>query len=88
VGTLLPIFAKEDPYYKGKEDEWENWENAYLPEDEEELRKMNIPKVPLLLYFPYYTPRRSPSKNSAGLDHRESGRDRGPGFSLPMGIGV
>jgi hypothetical protein len=53
VGTLLPIFAKEDPYYKGKEDEWENWENAYLPEDEEELRKMNIPKVPLLLYFPH-----------------------------------
>jgi hypothetical protein len=53
VGTLLPIFAKEDPYYKGKEDEWENWENAYLPEDEEELRKMNIPRVPLLLDFPH-----------------------------------
>ena len=57
VGTLLPIFAKEDPYYKGKEDEWENWENAYLPGDEESLRKMNIPKVPLLLYFPHITRR-------------------------------
>lgn len=57
MGTLLPIFAKEDPYYKGKEDEWENWENAYLPEDEEELRKMNIPRVPLLLDFPHITRR-------------------------------
>jgi hypothetical protein len=57
VGTLLPIFAKEDPYYKGKEDEWENWENAYLPEDEEELRKMNTPRVPLLLDFPHITRR-------------------------------
>ena len=50
-------YAKEDPYYKGKEDEWENWENAYLPGDEEDLRKMNIPKVPLLLYFPHITRR-------------------------------
>ena len=57
MGTLLPIFAKEDPYYKGKEDEWENWENAYLPEDEEELRKMNTPRVPLLLDFPHITRR-------------------------------
>jgi hypothetical protein len=50
-------YAKEDPYYKGREDEWENWENAYLPGDEEDLGKMNIPKVPLLLYFPHITRR-------------------------------
>jgi hypothetical protein len=47
-------YAKEDPYYKGKEDAWEN---AYLPGDEEELRRMNIPKMPLLLYFPHITRR-------------------------------
>jgi len=50
-------YAKEDPYYKGKEDEWEQWERAYLPGDEESLRKMDIPKVPLLLYFPHITRR-------------------------------
>ena len=47
-------YAKEDPYYKGKEGDWEH---AYLPGDEEELRKMNIPKVPLLLDFPHITRR-------------------------------
>jgi FRG domain len=49
-------YAKEDPYYKvkGKEDEWEH---AYLPGDEEDLQKMNIPRVPLLLYFPHITRR-------------------------------
>jgi hypothetical protein len=50
-------YAKEDPYYKGKEDEWEQWERAYLPGDEESLRKMDMPKVPLLLYFPHITRR-------------------------------
>jgi hypothetical protein len=47
-------YAKEDQDYKGKEDQWEH---AYLPTDEEDRRKMNIPKVPLLLYFPHITRR-------------------------------
>jgi hypothetical protein len=47
-------YANEDPEYKGKEDEWEH---AYLPGDEESLRKMNIPNVPLLLDFPHITRR-------------------------------
>ena len=33
------------------------WERAYLPGDEESLRKINIPKVPLLLDFPHITRR-------------------------------
>jgi hypothetical protein len=47
-------YAKEDPNFKGKEGEWEH---AYLPGDKDDLRKMNIPKVPLVLYFPHITRR-------------------------------
>jgi len=47
-------YTKRDPYYRDKEDAWEN---AYLPADEEDLRKMNIPKVPVLLRFRHITRR-------------------------------
>jgi hypothetical protein len=45
-------YAKDDPYYKGKEGEWEDWENAYLPGDKESLQKMNIPRCRCSCTFP------------------------------------
>src|SRR5258708_7992428 len=49
-------FAESDSYYKYKGDESE-WKYAYLPANEEELAKVDLPNVPLLLEFSHITRR-------------------------------
>jgi hypothetical protein len=48
------VYVENHPSYKSKEDEWEY---AYLPGDDDDLRELSVPKVPLLLEFPHITRR-------------------------------
>ena len=47
-------YIEKHPYHKSREDEWEY---AYLPGDEEDLKELPVPVVPLLLDFPHITRR-------------------------------
>jgi hypothetical protein len=47
-------YARQDPFYKGREAEWEH---AYLPGDKTDLIRVRMPKAPLLLEFPHITRR-------------------------------
>ena len=47
-------YIEKHPFHKSREDEWEY---AYLPSDEEDLKELPIPKVPLPLHFPHITRR-------------------------------
>ncbi len=47
-------YVENHPFHKSREDEWEY---AYLPSDEEDLKELPIPGVPLLLHFPHITRR-------------------------------
>ncbi len=47
-------YIENHPFHKSREDEWEY---AYLPSDEEDLKELPIPGVPLLLHFPHITRR-------------------------------
>lgn len=47
-------YVAKHPSYDLKEDEWED---AYLPADEEDLTEMNVPRLPLVLDFPLITRR-------------------------------
>lgn len=49
-------FAESDSYFKYKGVETE-WEYAYLPGDEADLEKVDVPNVPLLLEFSHITRR-------------------------------
>ena len=48
------VYVENHPSYKSKED---GWEYAYLPGDDDDLRELSVPKVPLLLEFPHITRR-------------------------------
>jgi hypothetical protein len=48
------VYAAKDPFYKGREDEWEH---AYLPGDKDDFIQVRMPKAPLLLEFPHITRR-------------------------------
>ena len=47
-------YVSKHPSYALKKDEWED---AYLPADEEDLAEMNVPRPPLVLDFPLITRR-------------------------------
>ena len=47
-------YVKKHPYHKSREDEWEY---AYLPGDEDDLKELPVPVAPLLLDFPHITRR-------------------------------
>ena len=47
-------YVEKHPFHKSREDDWEY---AYLPGDEDELKELPIPGVPLLLDFPHITRR-------------------------------
>jgi len=51
---LWKTYAKKDPFYEGREDEWEH---AYLPADKKQLSRVRMPKAPLLLEFSHITRR-------------------------------
>lgn len=46
------VFAESDSYYKYKGVETE-WEYAYLPGEETDFEKVDLPNVPLVLDFPH-----------------------------------
>jgi len=48
------FMCSSHPYHKSREDEWEY---TYLPSDEDDLKELPIPLVPLLLDFPHITRR-------------------------------
>ena len=48
------LYVEKHPFHKSREDEWEY---AYLPSDEDDLKDLPIPGVPLLLNFPHITRR-------------------------------
>ncbi len=48
------VKKQKDPYYQGREDEWEH---AYLPGDKGDLIHVPVPRAPLLLAFPHITRR-------------------------------
>jgi hypothetical protein len=47
-------YVAKHPSYELQEDEWED---AYLPADEEDLAEINVPRPPLVLDFPLITRR-------------------------------
>jgi hypothetical protein len=54
VEETWKTYVAKHPSYELKEDEWED---AYLPTDEEDLAEMNVPRPPLVLDFPLITRR-------------------------------
>jgi hypothetical protein len=47
-------YKEKHPFHKWREDDWEY---AYLPGDEDELKELPVPEMPLLLDFPHITRR-------------------------------
>jgi hypothetical protein len=47
-------YVKNHPFFEGREDEWEY---TYVPDNEEGLKELNIPSLPLVLDFPHFTRR-------------------------------
>jgi hypothetical protein len=54
VEETWKTYVAKHPSYELKEDEWED---AYLPADEEDLAEINVPRPPLVLNFPLITRR-------------------------------
>jgi hypothetical protein len=67
VEETWKTYVAKHPSYELKEDEWED---AYLPTDEEDLAEMNVPRPPLVLDFPLITRRIAAQRSDSSCSER------------------